>query len=192
MSIKRKMISILSVWAVAVTMLATTVHAAWITLGVDIIRQEKSQWCWAASLEMCATYLGYEEYDQWDIVKEVKGTASTPYPNLPGYPSDYRDGMEYATGNDYTASRTDTVFTINELDSFMDDMMPVIFAIGTYNSSGTRISGHAVVCYAVDVNANKVKYRDPGYDNPVEKYYPTFINSNNTTYCDGSAEIIQN
>ncbi len=192
MYIKRKVISILSVWLVAATMLATTAYAAWTTLGVDIIRQEKSNWCWAASLEMCATYLGYTDYDQWDIVREVKGTTSNPYPNNTGNASNYRDGMEFATGDDYTASRTGTVFTINELDSFMDDMMPVIFTIGTYNSSGTRTSGHAVVCYAVDVTANKVKYRDPGSDNPVTKYYPTFTNSANTTYCDGSVEIIQN
>ncbi len=192
MSIRKKMVSLLSVWLIAITMLATTAYAAWTSLGVNIIRQEKSQWCWAASLEMCATYLGYADYDQWDIVREVKGSSATPYPNEPGYPDDYRDGMEFATGNDYTASRTNTVFTITEVKNFIDDMMPVIFAIGRYNSTGTRTSGHAVVCYAVDTSASKVKYRDPGYDNPVEKYYPTFISSSNTTRCDGSAEIIQN
>ncbi len=191
MSIRKKLISLLSVWLIAVTMLATTAYAAWTTLDVDIIRQEKTQWCWAASLEMCATYLGYNDYDQWDIVKEVKGTLLNPYPNQPGNASNYRDGMEFATGNDYTASRTGTVFTISELENFMDDFMPVIFAIGTYDANGNR-SGHATVCYAVDVSANKVMYRDPGYDNPVTKYYPTFIDSSRSSYCDGSAEIIQN
>lgn len=188
MSNRKKLVSILPVWLIAVTMLTTNAYAAWATLDVGIIRQSKSNWCWTACLEMCATYLGYNNYDQWDIVKEVKGTSSDFYPNEKGVASNYRDGMEFATGNVYTASRTGTVFTINELNSFMSDMMPVIFAIGTYDSKGNR-SGHAVVCYAVDVSANKVKYRDPGKDNPVEKYYPTFIDTSKTVRCDGSAEI---
>ena len=90
----------------------------------------------------------------------VKGTFFTPYPNQPGVASDYRDGMEFATDGDYTASRTSTVLTLTQVKNKINNSMPVIFAIGTYDSNGKR-SGHAIVCYAVDSTAKKVRSRDP-------------------------------
>lgn len=172
--------------------LSTVVSAAWSSLGVSLKRQAKSQWCWAASLEMCANYLGYSDYDQWDIVRAVKGTFLNPYPNEPGVASDYRDGMEYATDDDYTASRTNTVLTLTQVKNKIDNNMPIILAIGTYNSSGSRTSGHAIVCYAVDSTAKKVRSRDPAQDSVREDYYPTLTDSSRTSYCDGTAIISEN
>ncbi len=191
MTKKNKIVSFFMAVVLCTSLLATTAFAAWTTLGVSLVRQAKSNWCWAASLEMCATYLGYTDYDQWDIVREVKGTSSEPYPNLTGGASDYKNGMEYATGNDYTATRTSTVLTLSQLNTSMNNSMPVILAIGTYNSSGSRTSGHAVVCYAVDTNSNKLRVRDPARDSYVEYYYPTLVSTEQTSRYDGTASISQ-
>ncbi len=191
MTKKSKVISFFIAAVLCVSLFTTTAFAAWTTLGVSLVRQAKSNWCWAASLEMCATYLGYTDYDQWDIVREVKGTSSNPYPNVTGGASDYRDGMEYATSNDYTATRTATVRTLAQLNTSMNNSMPVILAIGTYNSSGKRVSGHAVVCYAVNTSSNKLRVRDPARDSYVEYYYPTLVSTQQTSRYDATVTISQ-
>ncbi len=70
MSYRKKCISLISI-LLCLMLLTTTAFAAWSSLGVALVRQAKTQWCWAASLEMCASYLGYSDYDQWDIVRDV-------------------------------------------------------------------------------------------------------------------------
>ena len=190
MSYRKKCISLISI-LLCLMLLTTTAFAAWSSLGVALVRQAKTQQCWAAALEMCASYLGYSDYDQWDIVRDVKGTSSTPYPNEPGSASDYRDGMEFATDNDYTANRTSTVLSLSRLNTSIGNSMPIILALGTYDSSGNRRYGHAVVCYSVNNSSNKLRVRDPGRDSYVEYYYPTLVDSGQTTHYDGTAVISQ-
>jgi hypothetical protein len=44
---------IAAVWAVALMLLSSiTVYAAYTTINVDLVKQAKSNWCWAACLEM--------------------------------------------------------------------------------------------------------------------------------------------
>jgi len=191
MAKKNKVIPFFIVSALCMLLLTTTVFAAWTTLGVSLVRQAKSKWCWAASLEMCATYLGYTDYDQWDIVQEVKGSSSNPYPNVSGTASDYTDGMEFVTDNDYTATRTASVRTLSQLNTSMNNSMPVILAIGTYDPDGNRISGHAVVCYAVNISSNSLRVRNPASDSYVEYYYPTFISTQQTSRYDATVTISQ-
>ena len=124
---------------------------------------------------MVATYLGYTDYDQWDIVKEVKGISSDSYPNKPGGASDYAKGMEYATDSDYTATRSNGVISVSSMYTYMTDSMPIIIAIGSYNK-GKRVSGHAVVVYSVDKSNNKFKVK-----NPVSDYVTTYNHSTITS-----------
>lgn len=65
------------VFVLSFALFTTVALAAWSSLGVSLVRQAKSQWCWAASLEMCASYLGYDDYDQWDIVHELTYSHSS-------------------------------------------------------------------------------------------------------------------
>lgn len=186
---KGKLLAVTAVWLGAFIMINTVAYAAWNSIGVDLVRQAKSNWCWAASLEMSATYLGYNDYDQWDIVKHVKGTSSTPYPNDTGNTSDYKNGMKYATGSDYTATRSSGTISLSSLNSYMNDSMPVILALGTYNSSGTRTSGHAVVVFSVDTANKKFKVKDPANDNDVTYNYDTITDTSQTRRWDATVKI---
>lgn len=165
-----------------------TAYAAYNSIGVSLVRQAKSNWCWAASLEMSATYLGYSTYDQWDIVKSVKGTSSNPYPDEPGGTSDYKAGMKFATDGDYTATRTSGTISISSLDSYMNKHVPVIIALGTY-SSGARKSGHAVVVYSVDKANKKFKVKNPASDYDTTYNYDTITSSSQTTRWDYTTKI---
>jgi hypothetical protein len=189
--LKGKMKAVIAVWVVALMMMISTIaYAAWNSIGVELVNQAKSNWCWAASLEMSATYLGYDDYDQWDIVKECKGTSSEPYPNEQGNASDYSKGMKYATGNDYTATRSSGTISLSSLNGYMNNSVPVIIAIGTYNSSGQR-SGHAVVVFSVDTASNQFKVKDPGRDSDVTYNYDTITDTSQTRRWDATVKISQ-
>lgn len=188
---KQKIISrIVAIWIMACMLLAgtTTVYAAYITIGVDLVRQAKTQWCWAACLEMNSHYLGYTTYDQWDIVQNVKGTSSNPYPNEPGDASDYKEGMEFATNSDYTATRSSGTISISSMKSYMNNHVPLIIALGTY-SNGSRKSGHAVVVYSVDSDNNRFKVRNPASDYETTYNYSTITDSSRTQYWDATIKI---
>lgn len=180
---------IAAVWAVALMLLSSiTVYAAYTTINVDLVRQAKSNWCWAACLEMSAHYLGYTTYDQWDIVKEVKGTASNPYPDEPGGASAYKEGMEFATSNDYTATRTTGTISISSMNTYMEDHMPLIIALGTYSGTN-RTSGHAVVVFSVDKANNRFKVRNPASDYETTYNYSTITSTSQTTRWDATTKI---
>lgn len=185
-SVKKQIVAI---WLIACMLCGgITAYAAYNSLGVSLVRQAKNQWCWAACLEMCSHYLGYTDYDQWDIVKDVMGTSSNPYPNEPGTASDYKAGMEFATNNDYTATRSDGTISISSMNDYMDDQIPLIIAIGSY-VNGSRESGHANVVFAVDEANNRFKTKDPEKDYDVEFNYSTITSSSQSRRWDATIKI---
>ena len=185
-SVKKQIVVI---WLIACMICGSiTAYAAYTSLGVSLVRQAKSQWCWAACLEMSSRYLGYTDYDQWDIVKEVKGTSSEPYPNKAGTASDYKAGMDFATNGNYTATRSDGTISISSMNSYMDDQVPLIIAIGSY-SGGVRKTGHANVVFAVDEANNRFKTKDPAKDNDVIFNYSTITSTSQSQRWDATIKI---
>lgn len=160
---KKKKICISLTWIITLLMIGSLrIFAGYTSIDVPLINQAKSNWCWAASLEMAAKSLTDTDKDQWDIVKEVKGTSSNSYPNEGGGTSDYKEGMEYATDDMYTATRENNTWSFDEIkEEIVDNDTPIIMSWGYYNSSGTRVSGHANVIYAVDKSSKYLKLRDP-------------------------------
>lgn len=157
-SIKR---TIMLIWGIAFMLLSSTVAlAAYVSITVTNVAQAKTNWCWAASIEMSADALGYSSYDQYDIVKYVKGTSADPYPNSPGSGDDYTNGMKYATSNNYKATESKSTITISAMKTEISAKRPIMMAWGYY-SNGERTGGHANVIYAVDVDNNYVKMQDP-------------------------------
>lgn len=182
-------IQIASVWAAAFVLLGSvTAYAAYNTIGINLVRQAKSKWCWAACLEMSSHYLGYSTYDQWDIVKNVKGNFINPYPNESGLKEDYEKGMKFATNGDYTANRTSGVITISSMNAYMNSHVPLIISIGTYKN-GERDSGHAVVVCAVDTANKKFKVKDPEVDRDVTYSYSTITSSSESKRWDHTVKI---
>lgn len=190
---KRKLRCQLAVtWLVTLLLLCgVTVQAAYQTLGVNLVRQAKSNWCWAACIEMSASYLGYTDHDQWDIVNHVKGTILDKYPNKQGSTSDYAEGMEYATDGSYTLTRSSGVISIDSLADYIESHIPVHISLGTYNSSGTRTSGHGEVIYAVDEANQRVKARNPAQDSEDTFAYSVLTDTTQTTYWDYTGIISQ-
>ena len=185
-SVKKQIVAI---WVIACMLCGSiTAYAAYTSLGVSLVRQAKSLWCWAACLEMSAHYLGYTDYDQWDIVKEVKGTSSDPYPNKNGDADAYKAGMEFATNNDYTATRSSGIISISSMNSYMDDQVPLIIGIGTYDG-GERKYGHANVVFAVDEANNRFKAKDPAKDNDSVFNYSTITSPSQSKRWDATIKI---
>lgn len=118
---------------------------------------------------MCADSLGYTSYDQWDIVKNVKGTSSNPYPNDPGGGSDYTNGMKFATSNDWKATESWSTITISAMNTEVSAGRPIILAWGYY-TNGTRTCGHANVIYAVDASGKYIKLQDPDGNSYTKSY----------------------
>lgn len=179
-------------WIVTFLLLCSiTVQAAYQTLGVNLVRQAKSLWGWAACIEMSASYLGYTEHDQWDIVNHVKGTIFDKYPNKDGGSSDYKAGMEYATDNSYTLTFSSGTISIGSLADYIENHLPVHISLGTYDSSGKRQSGHGEVIYAVDEINQQVKVRNPGQDAEDTFAYSVLTDTTQTTYWDYTGIISQ-
>ena len=129
---KKMKIKIIIIWAMALMLIGSiTAYAAYNYISVTLVRQAKTNWCWAACLEMSAVSLGYTVYDQWDIVKEVKGTVSESYPNEAGGTMDYLEGMEYATFDNYTATRVSGTISISSMDTYISRGIPLIIALGS-------------------------------------------------------------
>ncbi|MCD7785582.1 MAG: hypothetical protein LUH18_08440, partial [Oscillospiraceae bacterium] len=64
------------------------------SLDVTHYMQEKTNWCWAACIQMCADYLGYYK-TQTQIVTYVKGSDV----DEGGGDEEYYKGMKYATND---------------------------------------------------------------------------------------------
>lgn len=108
--------------------------------------------------------------------------------NEPGDASDYKEGMEFATNSDYTATRSSGTISISSMKSYMNNHVPLIIALGTY-SNGSRKSGHAVVVYSVDSDNNRFKVRNPASDYETTYNYSTITDSSRTQYWDATIKI---
>ncbi len=182
--------AIAAVWVVAIiTLCSITAYAAYVTLSVPNIQQAKSQWCWAACVEMSANYLGYDTYDQWDIVNHVFGTTSNPYPDKPGGDAENNKGMKYATSNSYKTVFSTSLLSISSMNTEMTNKRPIIMAWGYY-TNGKRTGGHENVIYAVDTSTKYLKLQDPdGTSNTVS--YSSLTSSSTRKY-DQTYKIAQN
>lgn len=144
------------------------VQPASTALNVTGVVQEKTNWCWAA----CAEMAGKQAYpssdrDQWDVVKEVKGTLFTPYPNVGGGMSESIEGSEYVTYSTITFSKSGSDTSWETLCNNMAAGKAIQAQAGYYSSSGSRTSGHIVViieCFVTGSATSVVKnirYIDP-------------------------------
>lgn len=158
------------------------------SLSVPLYKQEKTNWCWAACIQMCAEYKGYIA-TQSEIVEAAKGEVV----NTAAGDSDYPAGMEFATNNTYTAERTETVLTVSGIKDILESDMPLMISLGTFKDN-KRVSGHANVVTAVDKANRYIRVNDPNYNGASEKNfkYSVITSSDSSRRYDVTIQITEN
>lgn len=152
---------------------------------IPLFGQEQSNWCWAACVQMIASYVGYDGVSQSSIVY----AAHNDYNNTEGTAADYQAGMLYATSNTHTAQRLSYTYTINQLKSSITSDIPIMIIFGTY-SGNTRVSGHATVLTGVDLTSTYIRVGDPANGGNVKCYeYSSITDSTATKRYDATCVV---
>lgn len=146
------------------------------TLGIKKVKQAKTNWCWAACAEMASNWENNASgRTQWNIVRHVKGSTSTPYPNEGGTPSETEEGAEYGTKflADYKSQTMacSLSFIKNILSKYGN---PVCAGCGYYKN-GKRNGGHMLVIHGYD-DASKILVCDPATGKSQWVSYSYFLN----------------
>lgn len=132
-------------------------------LDVPLIRQEQSQWCWAACAQMVVKkYRPNDSHSQTDMARIGQQLDEDQMPSDDD--NDYH-AIERIVSNctDNTVSlihKTDSNFTENDLRTQLNAGSPVIYLSSRYSNSGTRTGGHFRVIYGYYwlESANKYVY----------------------------------
>lgn len=173
--ISKNVIALTLVFVLLFTM--TTKASAYIPSGVigsgligNYVVRDKTQWCWAASAENINRWNNTPVLRQRDAVHAIKGTATDPYPNVPG--------TEYETcyAAEFISNFTKTYYsTYLQYDDVCDQL---------YNNQHTIIAclwrllfgegeGHTVLIdawYNPD-GSERVTYFDPGNGRNISTRY---------------------
>lgn len=80
-------------------MLGVLAEAKGIRLSYDMVKQEKTNWCWAASAENSVRYEMKNPRTQKSAVNKIKGTTKEAYPNVGGTLSDIKKAAVYISRN---------------------------------------------------------------------------------------------
>ena len=128
MQIRRILISLSLIIAIFFT------QASAAQLSISNCKQEKSNWCWAASAQAIGKYYGSSK-TQSSIVSYVKGSAVNESANV----YETNNAIIYASsqGTEY-----DNVLTITEVQLQIDDSDPIAIRIGW---NGSLTNGHIMV-----------------------------------------------
>lgn len=132
-------------------------------LDVPLIRQEQSQWCWAACAQMVVKkYRPNDSHSQTDMARIGQQLDED---QMPSDDDNNYHAIERIVSNctDNTVSlihKTDSNFTENDLRTQLNAGSPVIYLSSRYSNSGTRTGGHFRVIYGYYwlESANKYVY----------------------------------
>lgn len=125
-------------------------------------KQEKSQWCWAASARNSVHNEMENHRTQKAAVMHIKGTLLNWYPNEPGDIFETAEAAEYISKGteDYCGENGAAIFQFLKFE--VDNHNATIVGYSFYNGD-KRIGGHMVVItgYYIMGNSNYVVYYDP-------------------------------
>lgn len=166
----RKFLKSISFLVVLMLVLSSTLTAhAVTTLGVTYKKQEKTQWCWAATAQMTGKYMyPSSTRTQTQIVTNVKGSAV----NDPATTSETATATKYATHNTINFAAVYSTFSFASVKSYIDAGIPLQPLVNDGSS------GHYYVIYGYHESSsdNYLYLVDPwdGYG----KYtsYSSFLN----------------
>lgn len=137
------------------------------TLIMTNVKQEKSNWCWAACSQMVGTWK-WGNKTQSDIVRYTYGSS---LPNYTASSSQTAFAATYASNNNATWTVGSTLF-LSEVTTQINSRNNPVIAGCLYNSGS---GGHMLVVRGVSNNSLLIS--DPGKGSSEWVNYNTFANS---------------
>ncbi len=141
-------------------------------------RQEKTNWCWAASAQSSAKHMVSSAKTQTDAVVFVKGSNV----NEGGTIFETARAANYFTNNKYVYTGYERKFSYVLFKAqIMANQIPIVF-MGKYKYT-IRVRGHAVTVHALyQGNKNEIilTYYDPWEDRDFQISYDNFCDNPNT------------
>lgn len=149
-------------------------------LKVTWHRQEKENWCWAASSEMVGDYMG-NNLSQNQIVRVI-------YPNLDNKGANIKQinrALDYAVGSRYSTGYNEGHQSAAGLRAYIDNKKPFISSV-----FWTQTSGHAITGYGYDLSSGSILYYDPAMNVRLNNYaIPFNVIENRISYSYGDSGI---
>lgn len=144
-------------------------------MNITKYQQEKSNWCWAATAKMIASFLGYQSITQSGIVGYIKGSTV----NETASQGEIRSAIQYAINSQF-AVRTEGVLFHIKIQEYISNRRPL--GLGVSNGSGM---GHVVVVSGY--GSGTVTIIDPAANVATKSYtYNSLVNGVTSQY--GSAK----
>ena len=151
-------------------------EAATKVLSVSRVKQDKSNWCWAAASEMVGGYKVSGAPTQWQVVELIFGNA---YPNVGGSVDNMVSGVQYVSK--YTKKAYVSSFSsLSSLQSEINAGKPMIIRMG-WNAGG----GHAIV--GAGYSDSSIYAIDP-WENTSNRYYAYTLLKNGGTIATGTGK----
>lgn len=126
-------------------------------------KQEKSNWCWAASAAMVGTYYTKSTETQSSIVKAIKGSSSI---NEGGYPDEQAKAVSFASNNTKFCVVIDwSNITYDYMVECIDNNHPFIM-----NFNLNIGYGHAVVGSGYNKKDNSILVINPAHNTNIQHY----------------------
>jgi hypothetical protein len=148
------------------------------TLSIPSYKQERDNWCWAASSQMSINYLGGNK-TQSQIVNYVKGSVV----NEPGTNAEVVRALNYGG---LSGSNVNGSLAFSKVASQVKNNQPILAAVSWNNNpNGT---GHMFVIrgFYNDTSTGKqdIYYKDPWPTNTTDKIfsYNSFLNNSDFTW----------
>ena len=138
---------------------------------VAVCDQMFSNWCWAASTKILASYYGFEK-----TVPQIVYYTHGNFNNDTASESDYPIAMQYATDGVYTAIKENSVrYNQNELRIMALFKLPFMMLLGDYSSGSAPSAGHATVFAGIDTTLTYVRVSDPANGGSMKIYDYSYI-----------------
>ncbi|MGN0601162.1 MAG: papain-like cysteine protease family protein [Oscillospiraceae bacterium] len=186
---KKKIISILICICLTITYspsfnIITNATVQYDGVNVNVVKQAKSQWCWAACAEMAGKNVyPSSKRTQYTVVKYIKGSSSNSYPNVTGTIANSATGSQYVAYNRKTFKSTASKWSFSKIVSSMRKGYAVEAGAGYY-SNGKRNGGHVVVISGtqfVDNSSGTFYYIDY-----IDPWDGSFHHCTYSSFCNGT------
>ncbi|MBT2383965.1 papain-like cysteine protease family protein [Streptomyces sp. ISL-11] len=147
-------------------------------LGITMLKQEKSQWCWDASGLTIARYFGHTQYSQTDFCDLAAKNSGLSCNNQPATLDDMANAWSNM-GFRSTGQGLSRAATFNEVGQEIEGIRPVAVRIG-WKSGG----GHMNVVYGYDPNQSTVGVGDPWPDTATYTWwdYDAYVNNSSFSW----------